>query len=229
MAMTLTDVDKDVMNRLLYAFENFLLLANTYEQITKITERLYIKFPFLRYFNCFNNIGLSSLNPFTLPAGNDFPFFVYAPPKSKKQQKEEEHDFPSVGDSVGFDVPQKSKKQQKEEERKKAVAKKQAEIDAMPHKGKPSEFFKLQRDHEGKAMIKPEQMDFIYLYYITYADPEDSEKLLDRLYECAKAFEDFNKPMDAADEKAKKKRDAVLIEMEEETKIKNQENPEQNT
>jgi hypothetical protein len=85
----------------------------------------------------------------------------------------------------------------------------------MPHKGKPSEFFKLQRDDEGKAMIKNEQMYFIYDYYMTYADPEDSEMLLDWLYKYAKDLEDYEaekKAMYAARKKAKKKAESGLIE-----------------
>ena len=47
-------------------------------------------------------------------------------------------DFPDLGEAV---AQKKTKKEREKEERKKAQEARQAEIDAMPHKGKPSEFF----------------------------------------------------------------------------------------
>ena len=47
-------------------------------------------------------------------------------------------DFPDIGEAV---AQKKTKKEQEKEERKKAQEARQAEIEAIPHKGKPSEFF----------------------------------------------------------------------------------------
>ena len=49
--------------------------------------------------------------------------------------------FPEHGDAVGFGAPLKSKKEQQQIALKKAAEKKEAEMAALPHKGKPSEFF----------------------------------------------------------------------------------------
>lgn len=129
-------------------------------------------------------------------------------------------DFPDFGESVDFGAAAtKSKKEKEKEEREKALKAKQAEIDAQPHKGKPSEFFIIERDASDNAQVKPEQMDFIFLHYMTYADPEDTVMIFEWLHEYAKQCEflaaeekkNYGKP------KKGKKIDEDLIEQEEET------------
>ena len=51
------------------------------------------------------------------------------------------YDFPEHGDAVGFGAPLKYKKEQQQIALKKAAEKKEAEMAALPHEGKPSEFF----------------------------------------------------------------------------------------
>ena len=63
-------------------------------------------------------------------------FTEFNPNASKKTD-----DFPDIGEAVDFGAQKKTKKEQEKEESKKAQEARQAEIDAMPHKGKPSEFF----------------------------------------------------------------------------------------
>ena len=49
--------------------------------------------------------------------------------------------------------------------------KKEAEIAAMPHKGKPSEFFKINRDAEGHTNLNDQQKAFVCLHYKAYTEP----------------------------------------------------------
>ncbi len=49
--------------------------------------------------------------------------------------------------------------------------KKEAEIAAMPHKGKPSEFFKINRDAEGHTNLNDQQKAFVCLHYNRYTEP----------------------------------------------------------
>jgi hypothetical protein len=69
------------------------------------------------------------------------------------------------------------------------VPDKQAETDAPPHKGKPASFFIVERDSAGNPQPTKEQQEFIFLYYVTYADPEDMVTLLDWLFEYANSYE----------------------------------------
>ena len=68
---------------------------------------------------------------------------------------------------------------------KKAAEKKEAEMAALPHKGKPSEFFWIKRDAENVAMLNDEQKKFVWLHYIIYSDPDDMVTILDWLYDVA--------------------------------------------
>lgn len=96
-------------------------------------------------------------------------------------------DFPDLGEAI--DPKKKTKQQLKDEEAKKLKAQKQAEMDALPHKGKPANFFDLERDSAGNPQPTKTQSDFIFLHYMTYADPEDMAMLLDWLYEYATSYE----------------------------------------
>jgi hypothetical protein len=92
-----------------------------------------------------------------------------------------EEDFPDLGEAI--DPPKKkTKKQLKDEETKMLQAQKHAEIEALPHKGKPASFFQVKRDSVGNFFPTIDQLDFILLYYMAYADPEDMEMLLEWLY-----------------------------------------------
>ena len=62
-------------------------------------------------------------------------------------------DFPDFGESLDFGAAANKSKKEKE----KALKAKQAEIDAMPHKGKPSEFFIVVRDAQDNAKVTAEQ------------------------------------------------------------------------
>ncbi len=53
---------------------------------------------------------------------------------------------------------------------------------ALPHKGKPSEFFWIKRDEGGYAIINDEQKIFVWLHYVNFSDPEDMVTILDWLY-----------------------------------------------
>jgi len=53
-------------------------------------------------------------------------------------------DFPDLGEAI--DPKKKTKQQLKDEETKRKQAEKQAEMDALPHKGKPADFFWVERD-----------------------------------------------------------------------------------
>jgi hypothetical protein len=56
---------------------------------------------------------------------------------------------------------------------------------ALPHKGKPSEFFLIKRDADFVATLSDEQEKFVWLHYYTYSDPEDMVTILDWLHEYA--------------------------------------------
>ena len=69
--------------------------------------------------------------------------------------------------------------------------KKEAEIAAMPHKGKPSEFFKINRDAEGHTNLNDQQKAFVRLHYIDHTDPENMVTILEWLYDGAVLYEDL--------------------------------------
>ena len=59
------------------------------------------------------------------------------------------------------------------------MEKKEEEIAALPHKGKPSKFFVIERDAEDYALLNQEQKEFVWLHYILYSDPEDMVLILE--------------------------------------------------
>jgi hypothetical protein len=75
------------------------------------------------------------------------------------------------------------------EEDKKLKAQKQAEKDALPHKGKPAWFFLVEKDSDGIPQPTEDLQEFIFKYYPTYADPEDLVNLANFLKDYATSYE----------------------------------------
>jgi hypothetical protein len=86
-----------------------------------------------------------------------------------------------LGEAI--DPKKKTKQQLKDEETKRKQAEKQAELDALPHKGKPADFFLVERDSAGNPQLTKEQQEFVFLHYLLHSDPEDMVTLFDRLYD----------------------------------------------
>jgi hypothetical protein len=91
----------------------------------------------------------------------------------------EKDDFPDLGEAI--DSKKNTKQQLKDEETKRKQAEKQAEMDALPQKGKPAWFFLVERNSAGDPQPTKEQQEFVFKYYSTYADPEEMVMLLDWL------------------------------------------------
>ncbi len=90
----------------------------------------------------------------------------------------------------------------------------------MPHKGKPSEFFRIKRDAEGLAIPNDEQKKFVYLQYVFHSDPEDMVTILNWLYDVAVNYEEEEAEVKKAygkPKKVKKTIDEDLIQQEEDT------------
>jgi archaellum component FlaD/FlaE len=108
------------------------------------------------------------------------PFAAMLEPESSKG-KEFQVNAPKKEDFPAIDPKKKTKQQLKDEETKR----KQAEMEAQPHKGKPASFFSVERDSAGNPQLTKEQQDFIFLEYMPYNDPEDMVMLLTWLHDYA--------------------------------------------
>ena len=54
----------------------------------------------------------------------------------------------------------------------------------MPTKGYPSKFFKFESfDESGNVVLNSEQKKFVYLHYVSYADPEDMLMIINWLHD----------------------------------------------
>ena len=99
-------------------------------------------------------------------------------------------DFPDFGDSGRFDQKKMTKREKQKAALKKAQEAKQAELDALPHKGKKSEFFIVKRDVDGNPLpLEQEQKLFVFIHYPTYTDPDDMVTILDWLEGVAADYE----------------------------------------
>ena len=90
----------------------------------------------------------------------------------------------------------------------------------LPHKGKPSEFFWINRDAEDNPILTIEQKTFVWLHYPLYPDPENMVELLYWLYDVAVYFEEEEAEKKAYGKPKKVKKNIVdegVIQQEEDT------------